>query len=205
MLFRSNKVEVIPAQTDDANATPYVVEANKIIIATGARANSLPFAPIDGNKIISYREALVPTELPKSMAVIGSGAIGSELAYFYCSMGVEVHLIEYLDQIVPIEDADVAAQLSRNFRKIGMKVLTSAQVKSVDTSGENCKLTIDTKKGEVELEVEKVLSAVGVVPNTQNLGLEELGVQMNRAKIVVDDSYMTSVKGVYAIDRKSVV
>ena len=133
------------------------------------------------------------------MAVIGSGAIGSELAYFYCSMGVEVHLIEYLDQIVPIEDADVAAQLSRNFRKIGMKVLTSAQVKSVDTSGENCKLTIDTKKGEVELEVEKVLSAVGVVPNTQNLGLEELGVQMNRAKIVVDDSYMTSVKGVYAI------
>ena len=198
-LIANNKVEVIPAQTDDANATPYVVEANKIIIATGARANSLPFAPIDGNKIISYREALVPTKLPKSMAVIGSGAIGSELAYFYCSMGVEVHLIEYLDQIVPIEDADVAAQLSRNFRKIGMKVLTSAQVKSVDTSGENCKLTIDTKKGEVELEVEKVLSAVGVVPNTQNLGLEELGVQMNRAKIVVDDSYMTSVKGVYAI------
>ncbi len=199
-LIANDKVEVIPSQTEDnADSTPYVVEAKHIIIATGARANSLPFAPIDGKKIISYREALVPQELPKSMAVIGSGAIGSELAYFYCSMGVEVHLIEYLDQIVPIEDADVAAQLSRNFRKIGMKVLTSAQVKSVDTSGDGCKLTIETKKGEVQLEVDRVLSAVGVVPNTANLGLEELGVEMNRAKIIVDADYKTNIQGVYAI------
>lgn len=199
-IVANNKVEIAPNESpDNADLTPYIVEAKHIIVATGARANSLPFAPIDGKKIISYREALVPQQLPKSLAVIGSGAIGSELAYFYCSMGVEVHLIEYLDQIVPIEDADVAAQLSRNFRKIGMKVLTSAQVKSVDTLGEGCLLKIETKKGEVELQVDQVLSAVGVVPNTENLGLEELGVQMNRAKIAVDSSYMTNIKGVYAI------
>lgn len=175
------------------------VEARHIILATGARPNSLPFAPIDGKKILSYKQALVPESLPKSLAVIGSGAIGSELAFFYRSMGVEVYLIEYLDQIVPLEDADVAAQLSRSFRKMGIKVMVSSGVKSIDTAGEGCKLTVETKKGIEEIEVEKVLSAVGVVPNTEGLGLEELGIQLNRGKVVVDEFYKTSVEGIYAI------
>ena len=175
-------------------------EADHIILATGARPNSLPFAPIDGQKIISYRQALVPETLPKSLAVIGSGAIGSEFAYFYKSMGVEdVDLIEYVERIVPLEDDDVAAQLSRSFRKTGIKVMVSAQVKSVDTTGENCVLTVQTKKGEEIIEVERVLSAVGVVPNTENLGLEELGVEMVRGKVKVDEFYRTNVPGIYAI------
>ena len=133
------------------------------------------------------------------MAVIGSGAIGIELAYFYRSMGSEVHLIEYLDNIVPLEDEEVSAQLSRSFRKMGIKVMVSSQVKSVDTSGELCKLTVVTKKGEVIVEAEQVLSAVGVVPNIENLGLENLGIKTERGKISVDSAYMTNVKGIYAI------
>ncbi|MBQ1218627.1 MAG: FAD-dependent oxidoreductase, partial [Bacteroidales bacterium] len=148
---------------------------------------------------ISYRQALVPETLRKSMAIIGSGAIGSEFTYFYRSMGVDVTLIEYMDQIVPLEDEEVAAQLGRSFRKLGIKVMTSSGVKAIDTTGEGCKLTIETKKGEVELVVDRVLSAVGVVPNTQGIGLEELGVETNRGKIVVDDFYRTNVNGIYAI------
>lgn len=194
--LRENKVVAV---TDAAGVvTEY--EADHIILATGARPNSLPFAPIDGEKIISYRQALVPETLPKSLAVIGSGAIGSEFAYFYKSMGVEdVYLIEYVERIVPLEDDDVAAQLSRSFRKAGIKVMVSAQVKSVDTTGENCVLTVQTKKGEEIIEVERVLSAVGVVPNTENLGLEELGVEMVRGKVKVDEFYRTNVPGIYAI------
>lgn len=178
---------------------PFLIEATNIIIATGSRPNSLPFAPIDGKKIISYREALVPESLPESLAVIGSGAIGSELAYFYHSMGVKVHIIEYLDQLVPLEDEDVAAQLSRSFRKIGIKVMTSANVKNVDTAGDGCKLTIETKKGMEELIVDKVLSAVGVKPNTEGIGLEKIGVTVERGKIIVDKFYKTNIDGVYAI------
>lgn len=209
-LFKKNKITTIKGVAkiiapDCVEVTPldggevYNVEAKHIIVATGARPNSLPFAPIDGKKIISYREALVPTDLPSSMAVIGSGAIGSEFTYFYKSMGVDVTLIEYMDQIVPLEDADVAAQLSRSFRKMGVKVMVSSGVKSIDTSGEGCKLIIETKKGDVELQVDRVLSAVGVIPNTDNLGLEALGVEMNRGKIVVDEFYATNIKGIYAI------
>lgn len=208
-LFKKNKITVIQGSgklagegkidVTAAEGSVTSVEAKNIIIATGARANSLPFAPIDGKKIISYRQALVPDALPKSLAVIGSGAIGSELAYFYRSLGTEVHLIEYLDAIVPLEDEEVSAQLSRSFRKMGMKVMVSSQVKNVDTSGELCKLTVQTKKGEEIIETEKVLSAVGVVANIENLGLEELGVAVERGKIKVDGKYMTSVQGVYAI------
>lgn len=176
------------------------VEAPHIIIATGARPNSLPFAPIDGEKILSYRHALMPETLPKSLAVIGSGAIGSEMAYFYRTMGTDVYLIEFMDQIVPLEDADVAAQLSRSFRKLGMKVMVSSSVTSVDTSlQEGCRLTVKTPKGVEELVVEKVLSAVGVVPNTELLGLERLGIRLNKGKIPVDEYYRTSVDGLYAI------
>lgn len=196
-LVSGHKIEVTPAP--GAEGAPFEVEAKHIIIATGARANALPFAPIDGEKIISYRQALVPEKLPASMAIIGSGAIGSEFAFFYRSMGVDVHLIEFMDQIVPLEDEEVAAQLSRSFRKMGIKVMVSSGVKAIDTTGKGCKLTIETKKGVVELEVDVVLSAVGVIPNTDGLGLEELGVQTNRGRIVVDDFYRTNVDGVYAI------
>ncbi|NTV18765.1 MAG: dihydrolipoyl dehydrogenase [Bacteroidales bacterium] len=208
-LFKKNKITVISGtgkilekgkvEVTAADNTKSVVEAKNIIIATGARANSLPFAPVDGKKIISYRQALVPETLPKSLAVIGSGAIGSEFAYFYRSLGVEVYLIEYLDNIVPLEDEEVSAQLSRSFRKMGMKVLVSAQVKSVDTSGDICKLTVQTKKGEEVIEAERVLSAVGIVSNIENIGLEEAGVEVQRGKIKVDSFYATNVKGIYAI------
>ena len=208
-LFRKNKIEVVngsgkiiaPGKVEITlnDGTVDTIESKHIIIATGARANSLPFAPIDGDKIISYRQALVPETLPKSLAVIGSGAIGSELAFFYRSLGIEVYLIEYLDNIVPLEDDEVSAQLSRSMRKMGMKVMVSSQVKSVDTSGDVCKLTVQTKKGEEVIEVEKVLSAVGVVSNIENIGLEETGIEVERGKIVVDKHYATNIKGIYAI------
>ena len=208
-LFKKNKITVLKGTAkilsgSQVEVTPvaeaaYTVEANHIIVATGSRPNSLPFAPIDGEKIISYRQALVPETLPKSMAIIGSGAIGSEFTYFYRSMGVDVTLIEFMDQIVPLEDKDVADQLSRSFRKMGIKVMVSSGVKAIDTTGEGCKLSIETKKGMVELEVDRVLSAVGVIPNTNGIGLEELGVEMNRGKIVVDDFFRTNVPGIYAI------
>lgn len=194
--IRADRTVTVTAATGEE--TEYA--ADHIILATGARPNSLPFAPIDGRKIISYRQALVPETLPKSLAVIGSGAIGSEFAYFYRSMGVEkVYLIEYVDRIVPLEDDDVCAQLSRSFRKAGIQVMVSAQVKSVDTSGDVCRLTVATKKGEEVIEAERVLSAVGVVPNTEGIGLEEAGVEMVRGKVKVDERYRTNVPGIYAI------
>ena len=208
-LFKKNKITVVSGsgkikeigkvEVTASDGTVSVIDSKNIIIATGARANSLPFAPIDGEKIISYRQALVPETLPKSLAVIGSGAIGSELAFFYRSLGVEVYLIEYLDNIVPLEDEEISAQLSRSMRKMGMKVMVSSQVKSVETSGALCKLTVQTKKGEEMLEVEKVLSAVGVIANIESIGLEELGVEVERGKIVVGEYYATNIKGVYAI------
>ncbi|MBQ0122516.1 MAG: dihydrolipoyl dehydrogenase [Bacteroidales bacterium] len=208
-LFKKNNVQVIKGfgkvlaggkvevSSEDDSKTVY--EADHIILATGSRAASLPFAPIDGEKIICYRQALVPDRLPKSLAVIGSGAIGSEFAFFYRSLGVDVTLIEFMPQILPVEDEDTAAQISRSFRKMGMKVMVSSSVKSVDTSGDLCKLVVETKRGEEIVEAEQVLSAVGVRPNTEGIGLEELGVEMNRGKIVVDGNYKTSVDGLYAI------
>lgn len=192
------KKQVVVVDPDTSEKSIY--SADHIILAVGSRPNSLPFAPIDGEKIISYRQALIPSKLPKSLAVIGSGAIGSEFAYFYRSMGVEtVYLIEYLDRILPLEDDDVCAQISRSFRKAGIKVMTSAQVKNVDTTGENCILTVETKKGVEQIETELVLSAVGVIPNTDYIGLEKLGVEMVRGKIKVDQYYRTNVEGIYAI------
>ena len=208
-LFKKNKITLIKGigkllpgkqlqvTSDDGSIAIY--RADHIIIATGARAASLPFAPIDGNKIISYRQALVPSKLPKSLVVIGSGAIGSEFAFFYRALGVEVTLIEYLDRVLPIEDDEVSAQVSRSFRKMGMKVMVSSQVKSVDTTGELSRITVLTKKGEDIVEAELVLSAVGVVPNTENLGLEAAGVETIKGKITVDQYYRSSIEGVYAI------
>lgn len=208
-LLKKNKVEIVRGVgritgkgaveviSDDGGKT--TLEAAHIIIATGSRPNSLPFAPIDGKKIISYRQALVPDSLPSSMAIIGSGAIGSEFAYFYRSLGVEVSLIEYLGAVVPLEDDDVSAQLGRSFRKMGIKVYTSANVKSVETEGELCRIVAQTKKGEEIIEAQVVLSAVGVIPNTENIGLKELGVETERGRIKVDEYYRTNVEGIYAI------
>lgn len=208
-LFKKNNVTVLHGsgkvlsekrvEVSDDNNNITVYQADHTIIATGARPVSLPFAPVDGERIISYFQALTPEKLPKSLAVIGSGAIGSEFAFFYRSLGVDVTIIEFMDRILPVEDDDVCAQISRSFRKMGIKVMVSSQVKSVDKSGELCKLTVGTKKGDVEIEAETVLSAVGVTPNTEFIGLEELGVEMNRKKIVVDDFYRTNIDGLYAI------
>ena len=215
-LMKKNKITIIKGNAkvaavgelevkDNESGNEFKVLADNIILATGSRPNSLPFAPIDEENIISYKKAMVPEELPSSMAVIGSGAIGCELAYFYHTIGVEkVYVIEYMDRILPLEDDDVSAQISRSFRKIKMKVMTSAQVKNVEViTDENnhskCNLTIETKKGEQKIEVDKVLSAVGVLPNTESLGLENLGVKMNKGKVIVDEYYQSSVAGIYAI------
>jgi dihydrolipoamide dehydrogenase len=208
-LFKKNNITVLSGsasfQSDKTveitveDGSKQRVSAKHIIIATGARANSLPFAPIDGKKIIGYREALIPKGIPKSMAVIGSGAIGSELAWFYQSIGTQVTIIEYLDNIVPLEDEEVSAQLSRSFRKAGIKVMTSSLVQKVDTSGEGCTLQIKTKKGEENLHVDSVLSAVGITPNTENLGLELLSIETEKGRIKVDEHFKTNVDGIYAI------
>ena len=208
-LFKKNKVTVLKGtgrvlpckqvSVMDMQGATTVYDAEHIILATGSHPAELPFAPIDGEKIWCYYQALVPESLPKSLAVIGSGAIGSEFAFFYRSLGVEVTIIEFMDRVLPIEDDDTCAQISRSFRKAGIKVMVSSSVKSVDTTGELCRLTVETRKGEETVEAEKVLSAVGVRPNTENLGLEEIGIELNRGKVPVDTFFRTKVEGVYAI------
>ena len=219
-LFSKNKITVINGKAKFLNETTLEVQGadgqvatysgKYIIIATGAHPKALPFAPFDGEKIISYKSALVPKSLPKSLAVIGSGAIGSELAYFYNTMGCQVHLIEFLDRIVPLEDDDVSAQLSRSFRKEGMKVMVSTKVTAIEIDknaqladgtpdAENITVTVESKKGEEKIKVERVLCAVGVEPNTADLNLEALGIQTDRGKIKVNDFYQIGVGNIYAI------
>lgn len=208
-LFKKNKIELIngfgkllkgkKVEVTDAAGAKKVFEADHIILATGARSRELPGMKIDGKKIIGYREAMVLPQMPKSMVVVGSGAIGSEFAYFYNSLGVDVTLVEYLPNILPIEDDEVSKQLERSFKKAKMKVMTGTAVESVDTSGELCKVTLKTKKGTELIEAEIVLSAVGVITNLEGLGLEETGVATDKGKILVDDFYRTNVDGVYAI------
>ena len=155
--------------------------------------------PQDGKKVIGYREAMTLTKQPKKMIVVGSGAIGVEFAYFYNSMGTEVTIVEYLPKIVPVEDADVSKQLERSFKKSGIKIMTSAEVTSVDTSGKGVKATIKTKKGDEILEADIVLSAVGIKTNIENIGLEDVGIVTDRDKILVNDYYQTNIPGYYAI------
>ena len=174
--------------------------ANHIILATGARSRQLPNIPQDGKKIIGYREALTLPKLPNSMVVMGSGAIGCEFAYFYASLGTQVTIVEYLPRLVPVEDEEISSHLGRAFRKKGIKVITSASVENVDTTGDLCKVTIkDSKEKITEMECEMVLSAVGVSPNIENMGLEEYGIQVEKNKVMVDDFYRTNCEGVYAI------
>ena len=193
-LLPGKKLEVTAA--DGAKST---LEANHIIIATGARSRNLPSMPQDGEKIIGYREAMTLKTQPKKMVVVGSGAIGVEFAYFYNAIGTEVTVVEYLDRIVPVEDKEVSKQLERTFKKEGIHVMTSAEVTGVDTSGKGCKVSVKTKKGEEILECDVVLSAAGVVANIENIGLEACGIVHDRGKIVVDEYYATNIPGYYAI------
>lgn len=208
-LLNKNKVEVImgcgrlkgtgAVEVTDEEGKVQTVEAKHIIIATGARVREFPWLPIDGKKVIGYREALVLREFPKRLAVVGSGAIGSELAeYFHC-FGVEVTIIEALDRLQPLEDDEVSKAIGREFRKAKIKTMVNAAVQGVDVSGEGCVLRVKTKKGEENVEADMVLAAVGITPNVENLGLEEQGVEMERGRIKVDEYFRTNVGGVYAI------
>lgn len=193
-LLKGPKVEVL---NDKGEKTVY--EAKHIILATGARSRNLPSMPIDGKKIIGYREAMVLPNQPKSMIIVGSGAIGLEFAYFYHTMGTKVTVVEFLDRILPREDEEVSAQMTRIYKKKGMEILTSAEVTKADTSGEGVTATIKTATGEIQLQAEILLSAVGIVANIENLGLEAAGVTIEKGKVPVDEYYRTNVPGVYAI------
>ncbi len=208
-LLKKNNVDVIAGygklttdkqvEVTDAEGNKTLHEADHIILATGSRVRELPALPIDGKKIIGYRQALVLDKLPESMVVVGSGAIGSEFAFFFTSMGVKVTLVEFLPNVVPNEDEEVSKQVERAFKKLKMTVMTEASVTHVDTTGEKCVCTIATKKGEKTVEADIVLSAVGVQTNIDNLGLEELGITTERGKVNVDEYYRTNVPGIYAI------
>lgn len=176
-----------------------VLEAGHIIIATGARSRALPSLPQDGKKIIGYREAMVLPQQPKSMVVVGSGAIGSEFAYFYNAIGTKVTLVEFLPNIVPVEDEEVSKQLEKSFKKQGIEVMTSSEVTAVDTKGKGCVVTIKTPKGEQTVECDIVLSAVGITANIEGIGLEDVGIVTDKGKIKVDGFYATNIPGYYAI------
>lgn len=194
VLKKDKKIEVKDA---DGNTNEY--SAEKIIIATGAKARELPNIKIDGEKVIGYREAMTLREKPESMLVLGSGAIGSEFANFYQSIGTKVTLVEYMPNIVPVEDEEISKNLARAFKKSKMKVMTGSSVESVDTSGDKCLVKVNTKKGEKEIEVDIVLSAVGVKTNIEGIGLEDIGIKTEKGKIVVDKYYQTNVDGYFAI------
>ncbi|MCK5400921.1 MAG: dihydrolipoyl dehydrogenase [Flavobacteriaceae bacterium] len=203
-LMKKNKIDVITGfgklktgKKIDVDGKEY--SADHIIIATGARSRELPSLPQDGKKVIGYREAMTLAKQPEKMIVVGSGAIGVEFAYFYNSMGTEVTIVEFLPRVVPVEDEDVSKQLERSFKKSGIKIMTSAEVTSVDTSGKGIKATVKTKKGEEVLEADIVLSAVGIKSNIENIGLEDVGIAVDRDKILVNDYYQTNIPGYYAI------
>jgi dihydrolipoamide dehydrogenase len=208
-LFKKNKVESIAGfgklagkntvEVTDDSGKKTKFTANHIILATGARSRELPNLLQDGKKIIGYRKALTLEKQPESMVVVGSGAIGSEFAYFYQTIGTKVTLVEFMPTLVPNEDEEVAKQLERSFKKMKMNVMTSASVEKVDTTGEKCKVTIKTKKGEEIVEADIVLSAVGIAPNIEGIGLEEMKVELDKGRVKTDEFYKTNVDGVYAI------
>ena len=194
-------IAIEPSETMDGETVgeAHEITGDRIIIATGARAREIPTLPVDGEKILSYRAAMLQTERPSSMVIVGSGAIGVEFAYVYHNMGTEVTLVEMQDRIVPVEDEDVSKELARAYKKMGVTVMTGSQVTNVDTSGDGCTVTIQTAKGEETVQVEQVLSAVGVVGNVEGFGLDEIGVEHERGAIKVDSQYRTNVENVYAI------
>lgn len=191
---KGNKIEVKAA---DGSTKEYT--AKHTILATGARSRELPNLKQDGKKIIGYRQAMNLPQQPKSMIVVGSGAIGIEFAYFYNAIGTKVTVVEFMDRIVPVEDEEVSKQLERSLKKTGIDIMTGSSVESVDTSGAVCKAQVKTAKGVETLEAEIVLSAVGITPNIENIGLEEVGVKVDRSRVVTDEFYRTNIPGVYAI------
>jgi len=208
-LMKKNKIDVIngfgkvkPGKkvdvTDkDGKVTEYT--ADNIIIATGARSRELPNLPQDGKKVIGYRQAMTLPEQPKSMIVVGSGAIGVEFAHFYNSMGTQVTIVEFMPNIVPVEDEDISKQFERSLKKAGINIMTNASVEKVDTSGNGVKATVKTAKGEEILEADIVLSAVGIKSNIENIGLEEVGIATDRDKVLVNKYYETNIPGYFAI------
>jgi dihydrolipoamide dehydrogenase len=209
-LMKKNKIDVLKGNgvlkagkavevTDESgNKTTYTA-AKGVIIATGSRSRELPNLPQDGTKVIGYRQAMTLPSQPKKLVIVGSGAIGVEFAYFYNAIGTEVTVVEYLPNIVPIEDEDVSKQLEKSLKKSGINILTSSSVESVDTSGSGCVVRIKTAKGEETIECDIVLSAAGVVTNIENIGLEELGIVVDKGRILVSDFYQTNLPGYYAI------
>lgn len=208
-LMKKNKIDILEGngkvkagkKVDVTDADGKVTEysADHVIIATGARSRELPFLPIDGEKVIGYRKAMTLPKQPKSMIVVGSGAIGVEFAHFYNTMGTEVTLIEFMPNVVPLEDEEISKQFERSLKKSGIKVMTSSSVTKVDTSGKGVVATVDTKKGEITVEADIVLSAVGIKSNIENLGLEDVGIVTDKDKILVNDFYQTNLPGYYAI------
>lgn len=208
-LFKKNKIDQIAGvgklkkglkvEVLDASGKKTDYEAKHIIVATGGRARELPSLKIDGKKVIGYREAMVLEEQPKKLLVVGSGAIGVEFAYFYNSIGTEVTIVEFLPRIVPVEDEEVSKALDRSFKKSGMKIYTNSEVTKVDTSGKGCVATVKTPDGEIKIETDIVLSAVGIATNIEGIGLEDVGVKTDKGKVIVDDFYKTNIPGVYAI------
>jgi dihydrolipoamide dehydrogenase len=208
-LFKKNKIELIQGygrlkskgilEIEDDKGKKTEVKSKHIVLATGARSRELPNLPIDGKKIIGYRQALTLKKMPESMVVVGSGAIGSEFAYFFRSIGTQVTLVEFMPDVLPLEDEEVSKTLERSFKKAGMKVLTNSTVEKVDFKGKKCIVSVQTKKGVEEIETDIVLSAVGISPNIENIGLEELGIVVDKGKVKVDEFYRTNVEGIYAI------
>jgi dihydrolipoamide dehydrogenase len=208
-LMKKNKIEILSGwgkiqpgkkvEVVDKDGKKTVYAADNIIIATGARARELPTLKIDNEKIIGYRKAMTLEKQPKSMVVVGSGAIGVEFAYFYNSIGTKVTIVEFMDRIVPVEDEEVSKALEKIYKKSGITVMTSSEVTKVDTKGAGCKVTVKTAKGEEVLDCEVVLSAAGVVSNLENIGLEEVGILVDKGKIQVNDYYQTNMPGYYAI------
>ena len=207
-LMKKNKIDIIngfgtilpnkqvSVSLDD---TTTVYAAKNIIIATGARSRELPSLPQDGVKVIGYREAMTLSKQPKKLIVVGSGAIGIEFAHFYNAMGTEVTVVEFQDRIVPVEDEEVSKQLDRSFKKAGITILTNAEVTQVDTKGKDVTATVKTAKGEETLKADVVLSAVGIKTNIENIGLQDVGIAVDRDKILVNDFYQTNLPGYYAI------
>ena len=208
-LMKKNKIDVImgtgkvkPGKTievtnEKGEKKDYT--AKNIIIATGARSRQLPNLEQDGKQIIGYREAMVLPKMPKKMVIVGSGAIGVEFAYFYNAMGVDVTVVEYLPNIVPVEDVDVSKQLEKTFKKKGMNIMTNSSVEKVEKSSKGCEVHVKTKKGMETRNCDVVLSAVGIQPNIENIGLEETGIVVDAGKIVVNDYYETNIPGYFAI------
>ena len=208
-LMKKNKIDVVMGtgkliaptklEVTSDDGQKQVLEAKNIVIATGGRARQLPSIPIDGKKIVGYRDAMVLPNQPKTMIVVGSGAIGSEFAYFYNTMGTKITIVEFLPRIVPVEDEEISKELEKQFKKQGIEILTNSEVLSVDVSGNGVKAKVKTAQGEITLEADIILSAVGVIANIEGIGLEELGIKFDKGKIIVNANQETNIPGIYAI------